>query len=126
MKILRYSLLLVLLCISVMSITAQEAQTPQAICDSVEVNALSNQQYEAPDDVLEDGVDYRAVMCTEEGAVYVDLYEDLTPITVNSFVFLAQNGYYDSTTFHRVLENFMAQAWRPVRHRCRWSGLPVH
>ncbi len=114
MKMLRYTIMLTLLTLVWMTVSAQEAQTPQAICDSAEVSDLSEQSYSAPDSVLEDGVDYRAVICTEAGAVYLDLYEDLTPITVNNFVFLAQNNYYDSTTFHRVLENFMAQAGDPT------------
>jgi len=43
----------------------------------------------------------------------VDLYEKLAPKTVNNFVFLAREGYYDSTTFHRVIDNFMAQGGDP-------------
>ena len=50
----------------------------------------------------------------QPGPIYVDLYENLTPLTVNNFVFLAQQGYYDSTTFHRVIPDFMAQAGDPT------------
>jgi cyclophilin family peptidyl-prolyl cis-trans isomerase len=46
--------------------------------------------------------------------VYVDLFEELTPLTVNSFVFLAQHGYYNNTTFHRVIADFMAQGGDPT------------
>jgi cyclophilin family peptidyl-prolyl cis-trans isomerase len=42
------------------------------------------------------------------------LFDDETPITVNNFVFLANQGFYDNTTFHRVLEDFMAQAGDPT------------
>jgi cyclophilin family peptidyl-prolyl cis-trans isomerase len=42
------------------------------------------------------------------------LYADKAPNTVNNFVFLAQEGFYDNTTFHRVIENFMAQAGDPT------------
>ena len=42
------------------------------------------------------------------------MYESLTPITVNSFLFLAGEGFYDSTTFHRVIPDFMAQAGDPT------------
>ncbi|MBX7250832.1 MAG: peptidylprolyl isomerase [Candidatus Promineofilum sp.] len=41
------------------------------------------------------------------------LFDDEAPITVNNFVYLANQGFYDGTTFHRVLENFMAQGGDP-------------
>ena len=48
------------------------------------------------------------------GEFTVQLYPDKAPITVNSFVFLAREGYFDGTTFHRVLEGFMAQGGDPT------------
>jgi len=48
------------------------------------------------------------------GEFVVQLFADKAPITVNSFVFLARDGYYDGTTFHRVLEGFMAQGGDPT------------
>lgn len=69
---------------------------------------------EAPPTVIEDGVDYQAIFTTTDGEILVDLYEDTAPITVNSFVALARDGYYDKTRFHRVLEGFMAQAGDPT------------
>ncbi|MYD08674.1 MAG: peptidylprolyl isomerase [Chloroflexi bacterium] len=71
-------------------------------------------QFEEAEQVLEPDTDYRAILCTSAGAIYVDLYENLTPVTVNNFVFLAGQGYYDSTTFHRVIPNFMAQGGDPT------------
>ncbi|MBE2184982.1 MAG: peptidylprolyl isomerase [Anaerolineae bacterium] len=59
-------------------------------------------------------MDYRAILCTDAGAIYVDLFETLTPETVNNFVFLAQSGYYNNTSFHRVIEGFMAQGGDPT------------
>ncbi|MBZ0308195.1 MAG: peptidylprolyl isomerase [Anaerolineae bacterium] len=64
--------------------------------------------------VLEDGVDYRAVFCTSAGPIYIDLFEEQTPITVNNFVFLSQQGYYNNTHFHRVIPDFMAQGGDPT------------
>ncbi|MBN1286282.1 MAG: peptidylprolyl isomerase [Anaerolineae bacterium] len=58
--------------------------------------------------------DYRAVLKTEKGDIVVDLFEDLAPITVNNFVFLAREGFYDNTMFHRVLDGFMAQGGDPT------------
>ena len=48
------------------------------------------------------------------GEFVVELFADKTPVTVNNFVFLAQQGYYNGTTFHRVLDGFMAQGGDPT------------
>jgi len=48
------------------------------------------------------------------GEFSIELYPDKAPITVNSFVFLARQGYFDGVTFHRVLEGFMAQGGDPT------------
>ena len=93
---------------------AQELPKPQELCDAAEPAPLTMMQFEAAQRALEPNVDYRAIFCTSAGAIYVDLYENLTPITVNNFVFLAQRGYYDSTTFHRVIPDFMAQGGDPT------------
>jgi cyclophilin family peptidyl-prolyl cis-trans isomerase len=48
------------------------------------------------------------------GEFVIQLYPDKAPITVNSFVFLARQGFFDGVTFHRVLEGFMAQGGDPT------------
>lgn len=95
-------------------VAAVDAPSPQELCDAAAALPLTTMQFDAADDVLEPDLDYRAIFCTAAGAIYVDLYESLTPITVNNFVFLARQGYYDGTTFHRVIPNFMAQAGDPT------------
>ena len=57
---------------------------------------------------------YRAVMNTSKGAITIDLFADRAPITVNNFVFLARDGFYDGVIFHRVLDGFMAQGGDPT------------
>lgn len=57
---------------------------------------------------------YTATIQTEKGDIVVELFADKVPNTVNNFVFLAREGFYDQTTFHRVIENFMAQAGDPT------------
>jgi cyclophilin family peptidyl-prolyl cis-trans isomerase/photosystem II stability/assembly factor-like uncharacterized protein len=57
--------------------------------------------------------DYSAVFRTEVGDFRIDLLEDEAPITVNNFVVLALNGFYDQSTFHRVLQDFVAQGGDP-------------
>lgn len=56
---------------------------------------------------------YIATLKTELGDIVIELNVAKAPITVNNFVTLARNGFYDGTTFHRVLENFMAQGGDP-------------
>jgi peptidylprolyl isomerase len=65
------------------------------------------------DMVLENGKDYFAVIESDVGRIVLDLYEKDTPITVNSFVFLTLNHFYDGVAFHRVIEGFMAQGGDP-------------
>jgi cyclophilin family peptidyl-prolyl cis-trans isomerase len=90
--------------------------TPDEICAAAtaDLKEPETRQFEQAGDALQDGVDYWAVMCIDAGAIYLDLYEDKAPIAVNNFVFLAQQGYYNNTTFHRVLPGFMAQGGDPT------------
>ena len=52
-----------------------------------------------------------------------ELYPEKAPNTVNNFIALANGGFYDGLTFHRVIPGFMIQGGCP-RHRYRWSRLP--
>lgn len=93
---------------------AQDASTPTAICAAnVPADDPANRTFSAAEQVLEEGVDYRAILCTGAGPIYVDLLEEFAPITVNSFVFLSEQGYYNNTTFHRVIADFMVQGGDP-------------
>jgi cyclophilin family peptidyl-prolyl cis-trans isomerase len=95
---------------------AQQTMTPQEICDAAtaDLKEPATRQFDKAGNVLQDGVDYWAVICTDVGPIYIDLYEDKAPNTVNNFVFLAQQGFYNNTTFHRVLPGFMAQGGDPT------------
>ena len=94
---------------------AQDAKTPAELCQAALPAAdPETREFTQADQVLQPDVDYRAIICTEAGPVYVDLFEQYTPVTVNSFVFLAQKGYYNNTTFHRVIQDFMAQGGDPT------------
>ncbi len=63
---------------------------------------------------LKPGVKYYATLHTAKGDIKIDLFAELTPKTVNNFVFLARAGFYDDTIFHRVIENFMVQGGDPT------------
>ncbi len=57
---------------------------------------------------------FATVKMAKGGEFVIQLYPDKAPITVNSFVFLAREGFFDGVTFHRVLEGFMAQGGDPT------------
>src|SRR5437763_8341800 len=59
---------------------------------------------------------YTATFHTEVGDFQVELFAAQAPQTVNNFVFLARDGYYNNTTFHRVIPGFMAQGVAPTGH----------
>lgn len=77
---------------------------------------VSDKQYSsAPPMLIDTSKKYTATFTMAKGGTFtIELYADKAPVTVNSFVFLARQGYYDGTTFHRVLENFMAQGGDPT------------
>lgn len=62
-----------------------------------------------PSGALDKTKKYVATFKTEGGDFKIELFADKAPLTVENFVNLARIGYYDNTTFHRVLDNFMAQ-----------------
>jgi cyclophilin family peptidyl-prolyl cis-trans isomerase len=67
-----------------------------------------------PEMALDPNRDYYANLVTEKGTVRIRLFAERAPETVNNFVFLAREGYFDGTTFHRVIEGFMAQGGDPT------------
>jgi peptidylprolyl isomerase len=75
--------------------------------------AVRQTSFVMPDMVLDPSADYFAVLETDVGRLVLDLYEAQTPITVNSFVFLTLNHFYDGIAFHRVIENFVVQGGDP-------------
>jgi len=76
---------------------------------------VADHTYERPPEMaLDPGKDYFANLLTEKGIVKIKLFAEEAPETVNNFVFLARDGYFDGTTFHRVIEGFMAQGGDPT------------
>jgi cyclophilin family peptidyl-prolyl cis-trans isomerase len=64
--------------------------------------------------VIDPSKRYTATISTGKGDFVVELFADKAPRTVNNFVFLARDGYYDGVTFHRVIPGFMAQGGDPT------------
>ena len=68
---------------------------------------------ECPPWVIEEDTSYLAKLDTSAGEIDIELFTDSAPLAVNSFVFLAQEGWFDEVYFHRVVEDFVAQAGDP-------------
>ena len=68
------------------------------------------QQYDSPPDMqIDPSTSYSATVSTSKGDITLKLYAGDAPRTVNNFVFLANEGFYDGAIFHRVIEGFMIQ-----------------
>jgi cyclophilin family peptidyl-prolyl cis-trans isomerase len=76
---------------------------------------MSHKTYDRPPEMaLDPEKEYHADLLTEKGTVRTRLFAREAPETVNNFVFLAREGYFDGTTFHRVIRGFMAQGGDPT------------
>ena len=69
---------------------------------------------EPPPMTIDTSKQYTATIETEKGTIVLELFASDVPVTVNNFVFLAREGFYDNTTFHRVIPDFMAQGGDPT------------
>ena len=90
-------------------IWANFVESQIAIADMIE------RQYDAPPpEVIDPEKDYIATIELDNGeSIVIELFAQSAPVTVNNFVFLAQNGWYDDIMFHRVIPGFMAQTGDP-------------
>ena len=71
-------------------------------------------QYAAPPPMqIDPAQKYTATFETSRGNIVCELYPASAPMAVNNFVFLAKDGFYDNTTFHRVIKDFMVQGGDP-------------
>ncbi|MEJ2551335.1 MAG: peptidylprolyl isomerase [Anaerolineales bacterium] len=76
---------------------------------------MPEKQYASPPKMVIDTTkNYTATIKTDIGDIVIDLYADKAPTTVNNFVFLARDGFYDGVIFHRVIKGFMAQGGDPT------------
>jgi peptidyl-prolyl cis-trans isomerase B (cyclophilin B) len=75
---------------------------------------LAQQYRQAPAMQIDPRKHYDATFHTSKGDFVVELFADKAPATVNNFVFLARDGFYNGTTFHRVIRDFMAQGGDPT------------
>lgn len=95
-----------------------EILRPPYVLEQVEplihMYALPARQFKnCPTTEIDPGGSYYATLKTSKGEVVIQLFADKTPITVNNFVFLARNGWFENVPFHRVLPGFVAQTGDP-------------
>lgn len=88
-------------------------EADRTLVDQAPVDRL-NAYDNVPEMMIDTDKTYEAVITTANGEMRIRLFDDLAPLTVNNFVALAQDGFYDGTVFHRVIDNFMAQAGDPT------------
>ena len=75
---------------------------------------MAKQYSKAPEMQIDPAKQYTAIMHTDKGDIQIELFAAQAPRTVNNFVFLARDGFYNGTTFHRVIGGFMAQGGDPT------------
>ena len=80
-----------------------------------EYKGLKFKQFaEPPPLTIDPDAKYTTTLTTNMGVIVIDLFAESAPKTVNNFVFLAEDGFYDGLMFHRVIENFMIQGGDPT------------
>ena len=75
---------------------------------------MAKQWTTAPAMQIDPKKNYKARMETDKGTMVIELFAEKTPMTVNNFVFLSREGFYDGVIFHRVIDNFMVQGGDPT------------
>ncbi len=95
--------------------TLTENLNNQELTTQTEVNNEEKQiSFSSPPPLaINENRDYLATLTTSAGTIIIDLLEQNTPITVNNFVFLANQGFYNEIIFHRIVRGFMIQGGCP-------------
>ncbi len=88
---------------------------PQQLTAIVEMIKLEGQQFsECPPMTVDTDTSYLAIIETEGGDIVLELFPDIAPLAVNSFIYLVENDWFDGVIFHRVLPGFVAQTGDPT------------
>lgn len=106
------AVLLVLLAMLILALTRPKLAPKETVLPE---QVATKQYASAPPMLIDVKKAYTAtVEMAKGGSFVIQFYADKAPLTVNSFVFLAREGYFDGVTFHRVLDGFMAQGGDPT------------
>jgi len=95
--------------------TYEQFRDQSTACGAETPEPLTEMQFDAPDDMgIDPSAPVRVTMSTSCGDLEIELEPAIAPATVNSFVFLATEGYFNGTVFHRVIPGFVAQGGDPT------------
>ena len=93
---------------------SEETPVESKIETTEEIEMTYDKTYSAPPAMnIDEKGNYSAVIETSLGSIEIELFTDIAPITVNNFVNLSNDGYYDNVIFHRVIKGFMIQGGDP-------------
>ena len=124
------ALILVALALAAFTLAACSGSEPPTQTASVSntptIGEVAITQYSRPPAMSIDAAkSYTATLKTNHGEVTIELFASDAPVTVNNFIFLAKENFYDGVIFHRVIDGFMIQGGDPHRHWDRRPGLQV-
>jgi len=100
-----------------LSVTQETNPTPTPetkIQNTKKENTNMKQYPNPPQATIDKNKNYTAIMDTTKGKITLELFVKETPITVNNFVFLSREGFYNNTKFHRIIKDFMIQGGDPL------------
>ena len=104
-----------LILVSILSGCSPAAGEPSEEDSMTSQKSSSNNRWSNPPEMqIDPGKVYVATIETDRGPIVLELYPEHAPKTVNNFVFLAGEGFYDGLKFHRVIANFMVQGGDPT------------
>ena len=110
----KFLILIMLLFIFCGEDASEEIPVEATIESTEEIEMTYDKTYSAPPAMnIDEKGNYSAVIETSLGSIEIELFTDIAPITVNNFVNLSNDGYYDNVIFHRVIKGFMIQGGDP-------------
>jgi cyclophilin family peptidyl-prolyl cis-trans isomerase len=112
-QILALFIVIMVIIVSTRKDTVTEEMSVQEDISANVVSSLENNQITQETNTMEQET-IMVTMITSQGNIEIELWKDKAPKTVENFITLAQNGFYDGTRFHRVIEGFMIQGGDPL------------
>jgi cyclophilin family peptidyl-prolyl cis-trans isomerase len=106
-------LIFILVAALVLSLACGESESRPAPQSESKGEKVTKEYTSPPDMTLDINQAYSATMHTSKGEVVFELYASEAPKTVNNFVFLAREGFYNDVVFHRIIKDFMIQSGDP-------------